>query len=67
MLSVPVPVLLLTWLAACAQVDAKHLPCLANWSAAHSLETVLVELRREMTAPANKKLPQPAEGTVFPH
>lgn len=29
------------------------------------METLLIEIRRYMAAPANKKLPQPAEGTNF--
>jgi len=29
------------------------------------METVLIEIRRYMAAPTNKKLPQPAEGTNF--
>ncbi|KAI9025591.1 ubiquitin-conjugating enzyme/RWD-like protein [Hyaloraphidium curvatum] len=43
----------------------EHLPCLDRWARNYSLETVLTELRREMASPANKKLPQPPEGTHF--
>lgn len=38
---------------------------LTNWVPTNTLETVLLELRREMATPSNKKLPQPAEGTTF--
>ncbi|CAN6654256.1 ubiquitin-conjugating enzyme variant Mms2p [Trichomonascus vanleenenianus] len=40
-------------------------PCLAQWKRTNTMETVLVDLRREMASPANRKLPQPEEGTVF--
>ncbi|KAJ1535281.1 E2 ubiquitin-conjugating protein mms2, partial [Nowakowskiella sp. JEL0078] len=46
-------------------VIPEKLSCLARWSRTYSLETILVELRREMANPANRKLPQPAEGTTF--
>jgi ubiquitin-conjugating enzyme E2 variant len=29
------------------------------------METILIEIRRFMASPANKKLPQPPEGTNF--
>jgi len=29
------------------------------------METILIEIRRFMAAPANKKIPQPPEGTNF--
>ncbi|KAI8928854.1 ubiquitin-conjugating enzyme/RWD-like protein [Entophlyctis helioformis] len=44
----------------------EKLPCLDAWKRNYSLETILSELRKEMAAPANKKLSQPAEGTTFP-
>ncbi|GAA6023958.1 hypothetical protein JCM8202_001307 [Rhodotorula sphaerocarpa] len=47
------------------QVDPNKLGVLANWKYTYTLETVLVELRRDMATPANRKLPQPAEGTNF--
>jgi ubiquitin-conjugating enzyme E2 variant len=46
-------------------VDVRHLPCLSNWLPSHSIETVLSELRKEMMTPANKKLPQPPEGSSY--
>ncbi|KAF8586458.1 UBC-like protein [Ramaria rubella] len=47
------------------KVDASRLPVLANWNRGHSLETVLVEIRREMASFNNRKLPQPPEGSAF--
>ena len=31
------------------------------------METILIELRKEMLAHHNRKLPQPAEGSMYPH
>ncbi|KAJ7155777.1 UBC-like protein [Mycena filopes] len=47
------------------KVDATRLGVLAAWTRASSLEHVLVEIRKEMAAPANRKLPQPPEGSMF--
>ncbi|KAH9849896.1 UBC-like protein [Lenzites betulinus] len=47
------------------QVDTTRLPVLAHWHRNHSIETVLVEIRREMASANNRKLPQPPEGTTF--
>ncbi|KAH6900677.1 ubiquitin-conjugating enzyme/RWD-like protein [Thelonectria olida] len=41
------------------------LPCLANWKRENTIETILIELRRFMAAPAHKKIPQPAEGETY--
>ncbi|ODQ77365.1 hypothetical protein BABINDRAFT_15606 [Babjeviella inositovora NRRL Y-12698] len=38
---------------------------LANWKRSYGIETVLLELRKEMASPANKRLAQPAEGTTY--
>lgn len=38
---------------------------LTSWSPAYTLETILLELRKEMTLPGNKRLPQPSEETDF--
>lgn len=46
-------------------VDPSMLPCLAQWKRENTMETVLIELRRYMAAPANKKIPQPAEGSTY--
>jgi ubiquitin-protein ligase len=48
-----------------SQVDLAKLPSIANWKRDFTMETVLIEIRRYMAAPANKKLPQPPEGTNF--
>lgn len=46
-------------------VDPTKLPCLAQWKREFTMETVLIELRKYMAHPSNKKLPQPPEGSVF--
>jgi len=48
------------------KVDPTKLPVLVNWTHKNSLETLLVEIRREMGSFNNRKLPQPPEGTTFP-
>ena len=47
------------------KVDLSKLPSIANWKRDFTMETVLIEIRRYMAAPSNKKLPQPPEGTNF--
>ncbi|BGO95570.1 hypothetical protein NBRC10512_007827 [Rhodotorula toruloides] len=47
------------------KVSPNKLGVLANWKHQYTLETVLVELRRDMATPQNRKLNQPAEGTTF--
>lgn len=47
------------------RVDAARFPVLGGWRREFTMETVLTELRREMAAPANRKLPQPPEGTTY--
>jgi len=47
------------------KVDPSKLPVLTNWNRNSSLETVLVEIRREMASFNNRKLPQPPEGSMF--
>ena len=47
------------------KVDAGKLPVLANWRRESSIETVLVEIRKEMASLNNRKLPQPPEGSNF--
>ncbi|KAF2632245.1 UBC-like protein [Macroventuria anomochaeta] len=47
------------------KVDASKLPCLAQWKREFTMETILIELRRYMALPQNKKLPQPPEGSTF--
>ncbi|OAQ96380.1 hypothetical protein LLEC1_01864 [Akanthomyces lecanii] len=46
-------------------VDPSMLPCLAQWKRENTMETILIELRRYMAAPNNKKIPQPPEGSTY--
>ena len=46
-------------------VDPRLFPVLGRWTRAYAMETVLTELRREMAQPANRKLPQPPEGSMY--
>lgn len=41
------------------------LNCLNNWKRQFTIETVLSEVRKEMQTSANRKLPQPADGSTF--
>ncbi|EEB07809.1 ubiquitin conjugating enzyme Mms2 [Schizosaccharomyces japonicus yFS275] len=47
------------------EVDPHAIHCLKNWKREYTMETVLVELKREMGSPANRKLPQPPEGSTY--
>ena len=47
------------------QIDSKRFPTLGHWNRNYTMETVLAELRREMSAPHNRKVQQPAEGTMY--
>ncbi|TFY74783.1 hypothetical protein EWM64_g9228 [Hericium alpestre] len=47
------------------KVDRSKLPLLAAWDRSKSIETILVEIRKEMASFNNRKLPQPPEGTTF--
>jgi len=47
------------------RVDPTRLGVLARWNFNYSLETILVEIRREMASQQNRKLPQPPEGSMF--
>ncbi|KAG6885158.1 Ubiquitin-conjugating enzyme spm2 [Termitomyces sp. T32_za158] len=47
------------------RVDPHNLAVLASWSRNSSIETVLVEIRKEMASLNNRKLPQPPEGSTF--
>ncbi|KAG0676894.1 E2 ubiquitin-conjugating protein mms2 [Pichia californica] len=38
---------------------------LSNWSRSYSIEIILLDLRKLMADPHNKKLPQPKEGETF--
>ncbi|KAI0736453.1 UBC-like protein [Fomitopsis betulina] len=47
------------------KVDPSKLAVLAHWNRNSTLETILVEIRREMASFNNRKLPQPPEGSTF--
>mmetsp|Transcript_19478 Transcript_19478/g.48832 ORF Transcript_19478/g.48832 Transcript_19478/m.48832 type:complete len:141 (+) Transcript_19478:67-489(+) len=40
-------------------------PILSGWRREYTLETVLSSLRQEMSSQANRKLPQPPEGSTY--
>ena len=48
-----------------AQVDPRHFHTLGHWSREKTMETILIDLRKEMQQSHNRKLPQPPEGTRF--
>ncbi|CAK0896566.1 unnamed protein product [Prorocentrum cordatum] len=43
----------------------KDFPLLRGWRREFTIENVLTELRKSMVQPANRRLPQPAEGTNY--
>lgn len=47
------------------QVSPKDFHTLRDWKRAYTMETLLLDIRKEMALPSNKKLPQPKEGTTF--
>ncbi|KAF1356818.1 ubiquitin-conjugating enzyme/RWD-like protein [Delphinella strobiligena] len=47
------------------KVDLRQLPAIAQWKRDFTMETVLIEIRKYLAAPAHKKLPQPPEGQSF--
>uniref|UniRef100_A0A0C9QLY6 TSA: Wollemia nobilis Ref_Wollemi_Transcript_25578_818 transcribed RNA sequence n=1 Tax=Wollemia nobilis TaxID=56998 RepID=A0A0C9QLY6_9CONI len=46
-------------------VEQKNFPMLANWRSEYTMEDILMELKREMAAPHNRRLSQPPEGSTF--
>lgn len=46
-------------------VDSSRCHILRNWSRNYGIETILVELRKEMATSYNRRLPQPAENAHF--
>eukprot|EP00951_Prasinocladus_malaysianus_P038427 scaffold422017_cov45-Prasinocladus_malaysianus.AAC.1 len=46
-------------------VDPNKLPVLARWNRDYTIETCLLELRKEMVSKDNRKLSQPPEGAMF--
>ncbi|EDO19418.1 hypothetical protein Kpol_1002p65 [Vanderwaltozyma polyspora DSM 70294] len=47
------------------EVKPTEFHTLRDWKRSYTMETILLELRKEMALPANKKLGQPKEGTTF--
>lgn len=49
------------------QVEPNLFPMLANWKRECTMEDILMQLKKEMTSPQNRKLSQPPEGvsTLF--
>ncbi|XP_066346400.1 ubiquitin-conjugating enzyme E2 variant 1C-like isoform X1 [Miscanthus floridulus] len=48
-------------------VEADKLPTLREWRREYTMEHLLTQLKKEMAAPHNRRLPQPPEGTFFFH
>lgn len=46
-------------------VDRSKFAMFQQWNAKNTMEDVLLELRKEMSSAANRKLPQPAEGSTY--
>lgn len=46
-------------------VVVENFETLKNWKRSYTMETVLLELRKDMAGVVNKKLPQPPEGSVY--
>lgn len=49
----------------CVQVDASRCAVLKNWSPSYGIETLLLELRKEMASTHNRRSAQPAEGSTY--
>lgn len=47
------------------QVDASRCAVLKNWSPSYGIETLLLELRKEMASTHNRRSAQPAEGSTY--
>ncbi|SCU99123.1 LANO_0F00870g1_1 [Lachancea nothofagi CBS 11611] len=47
------------------KVEEDRFETVRSWKRSYTMETLLLDLRKEMALPANKKLPQPTEGTNF--
>ena len=46
-------------------VDHSKIAGLGNWRREVTLENILTEIRKEMASAANRKLPQPPEGSNY--
>lgn len=47
------------------QVEPSHFPMLADWKRECTMEDILMQLKKEMTSPQNRKLAQPPDGLSF--
>nr|AAO25616.1 MMS2 [Nakaseomyces delphensis] len=47
------------------EVKREKFHTLRDWKRLYTMEAILLDLRKEMASPANKKLPQPEEGSTF--
>ena len=43
----------------------RDLPAIAQWTRHSNLETILISLKQSMSAPNNRRLPQPPDGAMF--
>jgi len=55
----------LPFVSSTGAVDANKLNVLSRWDRKSSIETILVEIRKEMAGFNNRKLPQPPEGSTY--
>lgn len=46
-------------------VDPNKFPTLGQWQRDYNMERILLDLRRDMASPQNRKLPQPPESTTY--
>ncbi len=51
--------------AANGTIDRTAFGAFKQWSPKYTMEHCLLELRKEMSTPANKRLPQPPEGSTY--
>ncbi|WFD32907.1 E2 ubiquitin-conjugating protein mms2 [Malassezia sp. CBS 17886] len=47
------------------KVNPALVSLLSHWKREYTMENILVELRRDMASAGNRKLPQPAEGSMY--
>ena len=55
----------MTCVSPTGEIDKSKFAPFMSWSPKMTMEGVLTELRREMAAPHNRKLPQPPEGSCY--
>lgn len=47
------------------QVEPNLFPMLAEWKREYTMEDILMQLKKEMMSPQNRKLAQPPEGSYL--